>query len=84
LLIWSGCSSVLVDDAAEESRSPYRAAGRDEAGVVVGWPLIEALVWTVVVEVALIFGEHGMGVTLVVDQHLVRALVKGATSTAEP
>jgi hypothetical protein len=40
---------VLVDDAAEESCSPYRTVERHDAGVVVGWVLVEALVWTVVV-----------------------------------
>jgi hypothetical protein len=82
LLIGSGGSSVLVDDAAEESRSPYRAAGRDDARVVVGRPLIETLVWTVVVEVVLILGEHGTGVTLVVDQYSIGAL--GSDAANEP
>jgi hypothetical protein len=36
--------------------------------------LIEALVWTVVIEVALVGAEHGAGVSLVVDQHPVGAL----------
>jgi hypothetical protein len=78
----SGGSSVLVDDAAEESRSPYRAAGSDDVWVVVGRPLSETLVWTVVVEVVLIVGEHGTGVSLVVDQHLVGAL--GSDAANEP
>src|SRR3954470_24858332 len=78
----SGGSSVLVDDAAEESRSAYRAGERDDAWVVVGRPLIETLVWTVRVEVAFILGEHGAGVALVVDQHLVGAL--GSDAANEP
>jgi hypothetical protein len=57
-LIGSGRTSVLVDDAAEESRSPYQAAERDDAAVVVGRVLGEALVWTVVVDVVFVFGEH--------------------------
>jgi hypothetical protein len=73
LLIGSGRSLVLVDDVAEESRSPYRAAGRDDAAVVVGWVLFEAPVWTVVVEVALILGKDAAGMTLTVDQHPVGA-----------
>ena len=37
LLIGSGRSSVLVDDAAEDSCSPKRAVERDHVWVVVGW-----------------------------------------------
>ena len=37
---------VLVDDAAEESSSPYRCVDRDHhARIVVGRALMEALVW---------------------------------------
>jgi hypothetical protein len=53
---------VLVDDAAEESCSPHRAVERDDARVVVGWVLVEALVWTVVVEVALVLAKDAAGV----------------------
>ena len=70
----SGCSSVLVDDAAEESGSPYRAVGRDDAWVVTGWVLVEALMWTVLVEMPLVGTKDRAGMTLVVDQHLVGAL----------
>jgi hypothetical protein len=42
--------------------------------------LIEALVWTVVVEVAFLRPKHGTDVTLVVDQHLVGALGPDVTS----
>jgi hypothetical protein len=49
---------VLVDDAAEDSPSPYCGVDRDDdAGIVVGWVLIQALVWTVVVEVTLILTQ---------------------------
>src|SRR5439155_19473323 len=80
LLVGLGCSSVLVDDAAEESCSPYRPAGRNDGWVVVGWPLFEALVWAVVVEVVFVVGEQGAGVTLVVDQHFVGAFGSGAAN----
>ncbi len=47
------------------SSSPYRCVdGDDDGRVVVGRVLIEALVWSVVVEVALVNAEHGTGVTL--------------------
>jgi hypothetical protein len=39
--------------------------------------LIEALVWTVVVEMPFVLPKHGTDVTFVVDQHLVGALVPG-------
>jgi hypothetical protein len=52
--IGSGGSSVLVDDAAEQPCSPCRAAEWDHAGVVIGWVLVEAVVWTVVLEVTLV------------------------------
>jgi hypothetical protein len=42
--------------------------------------LIEALVWTVVVEMALVDAEHGTGVALVVDQHPVGALSPDASN----
>jgi hypothetical protein len=74
LLIGSGSSPVLVDDATEESCSSYRTVERDHVRVVVGWVLVETLVWTVLVEVAFVLAEHGAGVPLVVDEHSVGAL----------
>ena len=45
----------------------------DHVGVVVGWVLVEALVWPVPVEVRFVVAQHGVGVRLVVDQDLVGA-----------
>jgi hypothetical protein len=44
--------------------------------------LVEALVWTVVVEMAIVLAKDHMGVTLVLDQHPVGAL--GADAADEP
>jgi len=66
---------VLVDHAAEDLSSPYRCVDRDDdIWVVVGRMLIEALVWTMVVEMALVLAEHGTGVPFAVDQDPVGAL----------
>jgi hypothetical protein len=66
---------VLVDHATEDLSSPYRRVDGDERGwVVVGWVLVEALVRAMVIEMALVFGEHRRGVPFVVDQHPVGAL----------
>jgi hypothetical protein len=74
---------VLVDDAGEDWPWPCCGVDRgDDAGIVVGWVLIQALVWTVVVEVRLILTQHCAGVPFVVDQHPVRA--PGADTTDEP
>jgi hypothetical protein len=65
---------VLVDHAAEELSSLHRGFDVDDrGGVVVGWVLVETLVRPVVVEVPLVFGEYGAGVSLVVDQYAVGA-----------
>jgi hypothetical protein len=59
---------VLVEDAAEELLSSDRSVdGDDLGGVVVGWVLVEALVWAVDVEMLLVGGEHVAGVPFVVD-----------------
>jgi hypothetical protein len=47
---------------------------------VVGWVLIEALVRAVVIEVALVVVQDGAGVSLVVDQQPVGALLADATN----
>jgi hypothetical protein len=48
--------------------------------IVVGWVLVEALVWTVVVEVPRKFVEDGEGMSLVVDQQPVGALFADAAN----
>ncbi len=54
---------VLVDHAAEDSPAPHRCVDRDDhIAVVVGWVLVEALAWTVVVEVTFVRVEHGASV----------------------
>jgi hypothetical protein len=53
----------LVDHAAEYSPTPHRCVDRDDhIGVVVGWVLLEALVWAVVVDVTLVRAQHGTSV----------------------
>lgn len=60
-----------------------RGVERDHGGrIVVWWVLVEALVRTVVVEVPSKFVEDGAGMSLVVDQHSVGALL--ADTTNEP
>jgi hypothetical protein len=49
---------------------------------VVEWVLVEALVRAMVVELALVFGEHCTGVSFVVDQHPVGALGPDAADEA--
>jgi hypothetical protein len=66
-------------------RSRVRRTGpqRDDAGVVVGWVLVEALVWTVIVEVALVLAEYGTGVTLRVPENLSVGRDLPVSDTAE-
>jgi hypothetical protein len=65
---------VLVDQAAEDLSSPYGGVDGDDCGrVMVGWALVEALVWSVGIEVLFVFGQYGTGVAFVVDQHPVGA-----------
>jgi VIT1/CCC1 family predicted Fe2+/Mn2+ transporter len=64
-----GCSSVLVDDSAEDLLPPDRGVEGDHGvWLVAGRVLVEALVWPVFVEVAYVLVEDGAGVSLVVDQ----------------
>ena len=64
-----------VDYAAEDVSSSYGHVDvDDDARIVVGWVLVEALVWTVPVEVAFVLTQHGSGVVFVVDQDPVGAL----------
>jgi hypothetical protein len=49
--IGSDCPLVFVDDAAEDTSSPYGCVDwHDNAWVVVRWALIETPMWTVVIE----------------------------------
>jgi hypothetical protein len=76
-----GGSPVLVDHSAEDSVASDRGVERDHGGrVVVGWVLIEALVRAVVSEVKLVVVQDGAGVSLVVDQQPVGALLADATN----
>jgi GrpB-like predicted nucleotidyltransferase (UPF0157 family) len=64
-----GCSSVLVDDSAEDLLPPdWGVEGDHGVWLVAGRVLVEALVWSVFVEVAYVLVEDGAGVSLVVDQ----------------
>ena len=66
---------VFVEYAAEDTLSPYGRVDRHEhARVVVGWPLIPALMGTMAVEVALVGGQYRASMLLVVDQDMVGAL----------
>jgi len=60
-----------------------RSVDRDDAGgVVVGWAVIAALVWSVVVEMLSVFIEDCRGVALVVDEYSIGAL--GPDAAPEP
>src|SRR5258707_13669965 len=68
-------SMVLVEDGTEDASAPYSHVHRhDDPRGVVGWTLIETLMWTMAVEVSLVGGQYAAGVLLVVDQHMVGAL----------
>jgi hypothetical protein len=68
----------LVDYSPENAPTPYGCLGRDDSvRVVVGWVLIEALMWPVPTEVAFVHSGHGAGVFLVVDQNPVGAFNGG-------
>jgi hypothetical protein len=65
--LWSGCPAVFVEDVTEDASSPYGPVDlHDNVRVVVRWALVQALMWTVAVEVPLIGGQHGATSTLVV------------------
>jgi hypothetical protein len=81
LLAELGSSPVLVDHAFEESMAPDRGVEQGHrGGVVPWWVLVEALVWAVIIEVLGVLVEDGEGVSLVVDQQLVVALVADAAN----
>jgi hypothetical protein len=74
----SGGSSVFVDHAAEDSVPADRSVERDDArGVVVGWAVIAALVWPMIVEVLGVLVEDCRGVAFVVDEDSVGAFRTG-------
>jgi hypothetical protein len=79
LLIVLGFSDVLVDHAFEEGTAPDWCLDWDDGGrVVLGWVLVEALMWPVRVEMVNIVVEHCPGVLLVVDQETVGAFFADA------
>jgi hypothetical protein len=76
-----GGSPVLVDQSAEDSvTSDCGVTVDDGRGFVSGWALVEALVRSVVVGMALVLVEDGSSVSFVVDQRPVGAL---RTDTAD-
>ena len=82
-LVGSACASVLVDQSAEDPVAADRSAERDHGSGVVGkWVLAQALVRTVVIEMAHVAVKHSSGVSFVVDQQPVSAL--GADAADEP
>jgi hypothetical protein len=73
----------LVDHASQDSFASHRRVDRDHhIGVVIRWELVDALVWTVLVEVTLLRDQHRTRVALVIDQHSVGTL--GAEAADEP
>jgi hypothetical protein len=73
----------LIHHAPEELSASHRRVDRnDYVRVVVRRVLVEALVWTVVVEVTLVRAENHTSVALIIDQHPVGAL--GADAADEP
>jgi hypothetical protein len=82
-LVGLGCTPVLVDQSAEDSVASDRGVYGDHSGGVVGrWVLAQALVRTVVIEMAHVAVVHSLGVSFVVDQQSVSAL--GADAADEP
>jgi hypothetical protein len=85
LLAELGSSPVLVDHASEEPMTLDRGVEQGHrGGVVPWWVLIDALVWAVVIEVLGVLVEDGKGMSLVVDQQPVDALVTDATNETVP
>src|SRR6185437_502344 len=74
-----GCSPVLVDQSAEDLMASDRGVEAGYGGwIMVGWVLVEALMRPVIVEMAHIVVNDGAGVSLVVDQQPVGALLANA------
>ena len=62
----SSGSAIFVDHATEYASSLYRGTHVDDGDrVVLGWVLIETLVWRMLVDVARVGGKHGSGVLFV-------------------
>ena len=57
---WLGYSPVFVEDSAEDLLSPDWGVEGDHCWIVAGRVLVEALVWTVVVEVAYVLVEEAL------------------------
>src|SRR5919198_979714 len=75
----SGCSAVLVDDAAEDLAAADRGVERDEdRWVVIRWALAQALMRAVLVEVVGVFAEDLPRVPFAVEQQPVGALLSDA------
>src|SRR5262249_42534286 len=75
--------AVLVDDAAADPSPVYRCVDRDDhAPVVVGWMLVEALVWTMPVEVLFVLPQDNPGRPFVIGQHSVGAFGSDAPHEA--
>jgi hypothetical protein len=82
-LVGSACASVLVDQSAEDPVAADRGVEGDHGGGVVGrWVLAQALVRTVVIEMAYVAVKHSSGVSFVVAQQPVSAL--SADAADEP
>lgn len=85
---------VFVDHPVESSSAAYGLVdGDDDGGVMVGWSLLASLARPVVVEMVDVLADYGLRVLLVVDQHVVGALlseaagrccVGGSVGTVEP
>jgi hypothetical protein len=77
---FSGClggSSVLVDQSAEDSVASDRGVEIDHGGgIVAGRVLVEPLMRAVVIEMMFVLVQDGSGVSFVVDQQPVGALLR--------
>jgi hypothetical protein len=70
---------VFVDHAAEASSAWYGSIHRDDDGrLVVGRQLLTALMGPVIIEVVHVLADHGTGMSFVVDQQPVGALLAQA------
>lgn len=74
-MIGSGCSSVFVDDAAQNTVSPDRGVKWDHGrGIVVRRAVLTALMRAVIIEMPSELVQDRDCVVFVVDQHPVGAL----------
>jgi hypothetical protein len=75
-LVGSGCSPILVDHSAEDSMVTDRGVERNHGGRVVDWRvLVQALMRAMVIEVTHVLVEDGAGVSFLVEQQPVGALL---------